>query len=203
MWLPFYERLVEPVDLIAPEHPGFGETAFPDWLDGFDDLVMHYAICSSCFGLDQAHLVGFSLGGWIAAELAIFHPERLKCADARSARRPASAGRAEAEPLRDDARGDLRDALQRQPRTRTSMLPNPHSLDDVVHAYGELGDVREAHLERRSTTRARAAAAARPAARRWSSAPRTTGSCRTRHADRFAELLPTPRLERIPGRATA
>ena len=26
-------------DLIAPEHPGYGETEMPDWLDGWDDLV--------------------------------------------------------------------------------------------------------------------------------------------------------------------
>ncbi len=78
MWLPFYERLSQSVDLIAPEHPGFGDTAFPDWLDGFDDLVLHYRDFLELLSLERVHLVGFSLGGWIASELAIFYPERLK-----------------------------------------------------------------------------------------------------------------------------
>ena len=42
MWLPHLEALSERVDVIAPEHPGYGETEMPDWLDGFDDLVIHY-----------------------------------------------------------------------------------------------------------------------------------------------------------------
>src|SRR5579875_941817 len=78
MWLPFYERMSRHVDFIAPEHPGFGDTPFPDWLEGFDDLVLHYRGLLDAFGLDQVHLVGFSLGGWIAAEFAIFYPERLR-----------------------------------------------------------------------------------------------------------------------------
>ena len=48
MWLPFYERLAENVDLIAPEHPGFGDTDFPEWLDGFDDLVLTTGTSSTC-----------------------------------------------------------------------------------------------------------------------------------------------------------
>ena len=78
MWLPFYERLSENVDLIAPEHPGFGDTEFPDWLDGFDDLVLHYRDLFDLLELDRIHLVGYSLGGWISGHLAIFYPERLK-----------------------------------------------------------------------------------------------------------------------------
>ena len=42
MWLPLYERLSQSVDLIAPEHPGFGETPAPAWVRNFDDLVLHY-----------------------------------------------------------------------------------------------------------------------------------------------------------------
>ena len=77
MWLPLYERLSQSVDLIAPEHPGFGETEMPEWLDGFDDLVIHYDSLLDALGLDRVHVVGYSLGGWIAAELAVFHPRRL------------------------------------------------------------------------------------------------------------------------------
>jgi pimeloyl-ACP methyl ester carboxylesterase len=76
-WLPFYEQLSERVDLIVPEHPGFGDTPFPEWLDGFGDVVLHYAEFLDTLGLDKVHLVGHSFGGWIAAEFASFFPERL------------------------------------------------------------------------------------------------------------------------------
>jgi pimeloyl-ACP methyl ester carboxylesterase len=78
MWLPFYERMSASVDFLAPEHPGFGDTPAPDWLEGFDDLVLHYRDLLDVLGLDQVHMIGFSLGGWIAAEFALFYPERLK-----------------------------------------------------------------------------------------------------------------------------
>ena len=35
MWLPFYEQLSQSLDLIVPEHPGYGETEMPDWLTGW------------------------------------------------------------------------------------------------------------------------------------------------------------------------
>ena len=108
MWLPFYERLSQSVDLIAPEHPGFGDTAFPDWLDGFDDLVLHYRDFLELLSLERVHLVGFSLGGWIASELAIFYPERLKSLTLITPAGLAPAGGAEAEPLRDAAGGRSR-----------------------------------------------------------------------------------------------
>src|SRR3954465_12309768 len=61
MWLPFYERLSGAADLIVPEHPGFGETAMPEWLDGLDDLVIHYDSLLDVLGLEPVHLVGYSL----------------------------------------------------------------------------------------------------------------------------------------------
>ena len=50
----------------------------PDWLDGFDDLVIHYDELLDALGLEQVHVVGYSLGGWIAAEFAVFYPQRLR-----------------------------------------------------------------------------------------------------------------------------
>lgn len=77
-WLPFYEELSKSVDLIVPEHPGFGDTPFPDWLDNFSDVVIHYAALFDTLSLGKVHLVGHSFGGWIAAEIAAYYPERLK-----------------------------------------------------------------------------------------------------------------------------
>lgn len=77
-WLPLYEQLSRVSDLVVPEHPGFGDTPLPDWLEGFDDLVLHYAEFADLLDLGPFHLVGHSFGGWIAAEFAAFYPERLR-----------------------------------------------------------------------------------------------------------------------------
>lgn len=79
MWLPLYARLAGSFDVIAPEHPGFGDTAMPEWLEGIDDLVLHYDALLDGLGLGDrpVHLVGHSLGAWIAASLALTYPRRF------------------------------------------------------------------------------------------------------------------------------
>jgi pimeloyl-ACP methyl ester carboxylesterase len=77
-WLPFYEALARGVDVIVPDHPGFGDTPLPEWLDGFDDVVLHYADLLDALELEAVHLSGHSLGAWIAAEVAVYMPERLR-----------------------------------------------------------------------------------------------------------------------------
>src|SRR5689334_2075815 len=71
MWLPFYEQMAESVDFVAPEHPGFGDTPAADTIEGFDDLVLHYRDVLNALDLERVHLIGFSLGGWIGANLAV------------------------------------------------------------------------------------------------------------------------------------
>ncbi len=61
-WLPFHEGLSQHVDLIAPEHPGYGDTPFPDWLDTFADVAIHRAEYFDKTGLGRFHLVGRSFG---------------------------------------------------------------------------------------------------------------------------------------------
>ena len=78
MWLPMYERFAESVDFIAPEHPGFGATERPGWLENFNDLVIHYDQFLAELNIERLHIVGWSLGGWIASELASYYPRRLK-----------------------------------------------------------------------------------------------------------------------------
>ena len=57
MWLPMYERFSQSVDFIAPEHPGFGETERPDWLQNFNDLVIHYDQLLAELDIGRFHLV--------------------------------------------------------------------------------------------------------------------------------------------------
>ena len=76
-WLPFMETLAESFDVIAPSHPGFGQSDTPDWLDGIDDVTHFYVEFLETLGLEGVHVAGNSLGGWIAAEIALRNPSRL------------------------------------------------------------------------------------------------------------------------------
>jgi pimeloyl-ACP methyl ester carboxylesterase len=76
-WLPFLSRLAGKFDVLVPEHPGFGESDTPPWLDNVADLANFYLDFLDQLDLDGVHLVGHSLGGWIAADLAVRNASRL------------------------------------------------------------------------------------------------------------------------------
>jgi pimeloyl-ACP methyl ester carboxylesterase len=63
--------------LIAPSHPGFGQSALPDWIDNVGDIAHLYLELMDRLKLDRVALVGASIGGWIAAEIASTVPERI------------------------------------------------------------------------------------------------------------------------------
>lgn len=71
MWLPFMDALAKRFEVIVPEHPGFGESETPSWLDNIGDLAYFYLDVLETLDLGRVHLMGGSLGGWIAAELAV------------------------------------------------------------------------------------------------------------------------------------
>jgi pimeloyl-ACP methyl ester carboxylesterase len=76
-WFPYHDRLASHFQVFAPDHPGFGQSERPEWLDGIDDLIFHYADLLDMLDLDRVAVIGTSLGGWIAAELAVAYPERV------------------------------------------------------------------------------------------------------------------------------
>ena len=71
LWLPFMEMLSRRFDVIVPEHPGYGGSDTPEWLDQIGDLAYFYLDLIDALKLSGVHLVGTSLGGWIAAEIAV------------------------------------------------------------------------------------------------------------------------------------
>jgi pimeloyl-ACP methyl ester carboxylesterase len=76
-WMGFLDELAGDFAVYAPEHPGFGRSDDPPWLDEIADLAYFYLDFLETLGLDRVHLVGTSFGGWIAAELAVRNQCRL------------------------------------------------------------------------------------------------------------------------------
>ena len=75
--LPFLDLLAKDRRVVAPSHPGFGKSSLPDWLDSVDDIAHIYLELMDRMRLTRTDLVGFSIGGWIAAEIATKVPERI------------------------------------------------------------------------------------------------------------------------------
>src|SRR5947208_5212874 len=76
-WMGFLEGLSQRFAVFAPEHPGFGQSDDPPWLDKVSDLAYFYLDLLQALSLERVHLIGTSLGGWIAAELAVRNTARL------------------------------------------------------------------------------------------------------------------------------
>jgi pimeloyl-ACP methyl ester carboxylesterase len=74
---PFVAPLSAKRRFVAPWHPGFGKSGLPDWLDSIDDIAHLYLELMDILKLDRIDLVGCSIGGWIAAEMATKSPERF------------------------------------------------------------------------------------------------------------------------------
>jgi pimeloyl-ACP methyl ester carboxylesterase len=63
--------LSEHAYVIVPTHPGFDGTPRPEWADGIDDLALAYLDLLDTLDLAGVLVIGSSIGGWIAAEMAL------------------------------------------------------------------------------------------------------------------------------------
>jgi pimeloyl-ACP methyl ester carboxylesterase len=75
--LPFLEELARSNDVIAPVFPGFAESEGIGEVDDMEDAVFHTLDLFDQLGLASVAMVGLSLGGWMAAEVATRYPERV------------------------------------------------------------------------------------------------------------------------------
>ncbi len=66
-----------PVQVLTPVHPGFGGTPRPGGLDSARKLGELYASLLGQLGLTGVTVVGSSIGGWIAAEVALRAADRV------------------------------------------------------------------------------------------------------------------------------
>jgi pimeloyl-ACP methyl ester carboxylesterase len=76
-WMPVHDRLARSRRVLLPVHPGFGVSEGFEAIESMEDLVFHTADVLDALGLQRVDVVGLSLGGWLAAELALRHPARV------------------------------------------------------------------------------------------------------------------------------
>jgi pimeloyl-ACP methyl ester carboxylesterase len=66
-----------PADVLVPTHPGWNGTPRPDHLTGIRDLAHHYADLLDARDLSGVTVIGNSIGGWLAAEIALLGSPRV------------------------------------------------------------------------------------------------------------------------------
>ena len=71
---PFLDQLAQHYQVFAPEFPGFGESSGEELLEDMLDFSLHGWDVVHELGLSRPHLVGHSMGGMIAAEMAALAP---------------------------------------------------------------------------------------------------------------------------------
>lgn len=74
---PFLDLFSERRRVIALSLPGFGQSDLPLWIDCVDDLSYIALGLLDRLNLKTVDIIGCSLGGWVAAELASKSPERV------------------------------------------------------------------------------------------------------------------------------
>lgn len=74
---PALEQLAESFEVLVPIFPGFAESEGIEQIDSMEDAVFHLLDLWEILGLDAPPVLGLSLGGWLALELATRYPERV------------------------------------------------------------------------------------------------------------------------------
>jgi pimeloyl-ACP methyl ester carboxylesterase len=76
--LPAHHALAERFTLLIPSHPGFGRSERLDWIMSVRDLAGWYLQALDEAGIGPVHVIGFSMGAWLAAEMAALCPHVFK-----------------------------------------------------------------------------------------------------------------------------
>jgi pimeloyl-ACP methyl ester carboxylesterase len=77
-WLKWHRALSRRRTIIIPMHPGFGRTERAEWMLSIRDMAGFYSRYLKEQGLAPLDVIGFSLGGWIAAEMAAANPGQFR-----------------------------------------------------------------------------------------------------------------------------
>lgn len=74
-WLQYAQSLSQRFQVYIPDHPGFGKSDQPEWIATVPDLACFYLWALEDLGLSRVRVMGFSMGGWLAAEMAVLCPQ--------------------------------------------------------------------------------------------------------------------------------
>ena len=70
-WLRYVQALADNYTVYMPTHPGYWKSTRPEWMETIHDLASFYTWFLEEQGLEGARAIGFSMGGWLASEIAI------------------------------------------------------------------------------------------------------------------------------------
>jgi pimeloyl-ACP methyl ester carboxylesterase len=76
-WLSWHAALAKDHSLMIPIQPGLGKSPKIDWTRNIHDLALVYSWVLRDLNLAPIDVIGFSLGGWIAAEMATINPRQF------------------------------------------------------------------------------------------------------------------------------
>jgi pimeloyl-ACP methyl ester carboxylesterase len=76
-WEGVLPLLSERYHVYAPLLPGFGQSTGLEYLEDQFDLFLHGFDVIEALGLERPYVVGESLGGWLAAEMAALRPKEI------------------------------------------------------------------------------------------------------------------------------
>jgi pimeloyl-ACP methyl ester carboxylesterase len=183
--------------VIIPYHPGFGESADDARIDVIGDYALHCLELFDALGLGSLHLVGYSFGGWMAAETAILQPDRvaklaLVAPSGLVVRDPPAADLLAMHPREVPAH------LMHRPERLKPFMPEGHDIDFLALRYREQTALARVAWERPSGN---------PKLERWLHRLRMPTLLlwgehdRLRplpHAERWRAALPDARLEVLP-----
>src|SRR5262245_56789925 len=138
-WRRWMEQVAQHYTVWAPTHPGFGASGDAEWMEGVDDLARFYLWFIDAAGLGRPHLLGKSLGGWTAAEMASMSP--------RSVDRLVLASAAGLKP----ETGEILDIFYYPlPQLRDMMVHDPKTVPEWEELFGRSPTAAEADLATRN-----------------------------------------------------
>ena len=125
-WLHYVQSLARNYTIYYPSHPGYGKSHRPDWLETIQDLACFYTWFLEEQGLERVRAIGFSMGGWLAAEIAVMCPHafsKLMLVDAAGIK---------------PEQGEITDIFIISPAQITQLLfHNPKQAPEYDQVYGQ------------------------------------------------------------------
>ena len=207
-WEPVLPELAEQFDVILFDNRGIGESDAPPGPYTVAEMAADAVQVLDETGVARAHVVGTSLGGMIAQELALAHPERVD----RLVLACTTPGGQKAHPMPQVTVALMAEAATLEPAVALRRFVENALAPATVEAHPEIVEQIMAH--RLATAQQPAAWAAQASAGATFDAYDRLGALAAptlvqhgdedvvvdpRNADLLVELLPDARLERVPG----